>query len=271
MTMTSTILTTCKPVRPTARQACVFLGRYGALLLGCGATCIRLQKNMDRIARTWGITVSITIMPRHLHITVTDPEGDDLFTAIDAVPHHCPVSFSLNTRLSRLSWEVADGHLDYYDTLGRFERIVKDGAGGLSFVPELVLVACANASFCRLFGGDFIAMAVVAIATMAGYYLKVSLLKRHVDLRVAVIASAFVSAVLAAGDALFSLGSTPDVALGTSVLYLVPGVPFLNSFSDMLYRHYICAFSRLVDAVVLTVCLSAGLCAGMLFMNQGMF
>ena len=261
---------TCESGCPTARQACVFLGRYGALLLGCGATCIRLQKNIDRIARTWGVTANVTIMPRHLHITVSDAEGDDLFTAIDAVPH-CPVSFYLNTRLSSLSWEVADCRLGYDDTVSRFDNIRSAGAGGPGFLTELSLVACANASFCRLFGGDLMAMAVVAVATMAGYYLKSSLLRHHADIRVAVMASAFVSAVLAAGDSLMGLSNTPDIALGTSVLYLVPGVPFLNSFSDMLYRHYICAFSRLVDATVLTVCLSTGLCAGMLLMNQGMF
>lgn len=261
---------TCESGCPTARQACVFLGRYGAVLLGCGATCIRLQKNIDRIARTWGVAVNVTIMPRHLHITVSDPEGDDLFTAIDAVPHS-PVSFSLNTRLSRLSWEVADCRLGYDDTVSRYDKIMSAGPGGLTFGQELLLVACANASFCRLFGGDMVAMAIVAVATMAGYYLKASMLRRHADLRVAVMASAFVSAVLAAGDSLLGLGDTPDIALATSVLYLVPGVPLLNSFSDMIYRHYICAFSRLVDAAVLTACLSMGLCAGMLLMNQGMF
>ncbi|MDE6344424.1 MAG: threonine/serine exporter family protein, partial [Muribaculaceae bacterium] len=63
----------------------------------------------------------------------------------------------------------------------------------------------------------------------------------------------------------------PSIALGTSVLYLVPGIPFLNSFSDMIYRHYFCAFCRFTDAVVLTCCLSIGLCAGMMLMNVGMF
>ena len=70
---------------------------------------------------------------------------------------------------------------------------------------------------------------------------------------------------------LFGLGSTPGIAIGSSVLYLVPGIPFLNSFSDLLNHHYICAFSRFMDAVVLTCCLSLGLCAGMAMMQVGMF
>jgi len=82
------------------------------------------------------------------------------------------------------------------------------------------------------------------MATMAGYWLKTQLLSKKVDIRATVAICAFVSAVLGATDSLFALGSTPDIALGTSVLYLVPGIPLLNSFSDMLYRYYICSMSR---------------------------
>ncbi len=39
----------------------------------------------------------------------------------------------------------------------------------------------------------------------------------------------------------------------------------------MLDRRYICAFGRMMDAVVLTACLSIGLCFGMLLMRVGMF
>lgn len=71
--------------QPTARQACVFLARYGAALLGSGATCSRLDMNIGRMAGTWGLRACLTIMPRHLHLTVTDRTGRDLFTAIETV------------------------------------------------------------------------------------------------------------------------------------------------------------------------------------------
>ncbi len=134
-----------------------------------------------------------------------------------------------------------------------------------------MLVALSNASFCRLFGGDFVAMAVVAVATFAGFGLKCILLRKKVDIRIIVFVCALASTILGATDMLFSLGNTPAIAIGTSVLYLVPGIPFLNSFSDLIYRHYICAFGRFIDAIVLTCCLSAGLCLGMKLMDTGMF
>lgn len=252
---------------PSADELCLFLADYCASLLGSGATCMRMEKNVGRMAAAYGHKVEFTIMPRHIHLSLTDNSGHAV-TSIASVKS-CGVSFNINTRLSELSWDIADGKISFDEAKRKLNEIVATDTRNKWL--ELVLVAIANASFCRLFGGDFAAMAVVGVATMAGYYLKLLLMAAKVDIRVVVILCAFVSTVLGSTDVLFSIGRTPLIAVGSSVLYLVPGIPFLNSFSDMLDRHYICAFSRFVDASVLTCCLSLGLCGGMMLMNVGMF
>lgn len=254
--------------RPSAREACLFLAAYSARLLGCGATCIRLEKNVGRMAAAFGKEAEITIMPRHVHITVNERGSDSTFTS-SATVAPAAINFNINTRLSELSWEVADTGISFEATKERFEDIAATAQENRYAV--LALVTLANAAFCRLFGGDAAAMAVVAAATLAGFMLKQELLARKADARMVTMLCAFVSSVLGATAVLFGLGDTPLTAMGTSVLYLVPGIPFLNSFSDMLCRHYICAFCRFADATVLTCCLSAGLCAGMLMMGVGMF
>lgn len=259
---------TAEPVMPPAKSVCMFLSDYSGWLLGCGATCIRLEKNVQRIARTYGKRAEITITPRHVHISMIAADSSETFTTIAPV-RRVPVSFNTITRLSRLSWEIADSHLSLEEASERFDDIVCDDRQNKWLV--LVLVSLANASFCRLFGGDGAAMAIVGIATMAGYYLKQCMMEARVDLRLVMLACAFVSSVLGATDYLFSVGTTPQIAIGTSILYLVPGIPYLNSFSDMLNRYYICSFSRFMDAVVLTGCLSIGLCCGMMMMKIGMF
>ena len=91
------------------------------------------------------------------------------------------------------------------------------------------------------------------------------------DIRLTFICAAFFSSAISAGGHIFGLGATPEIALGTSVLYLIPGVPYINSVSDLWGRHYLCALWRFTDAFILTACLSLGLCAGMLILGFNWF
>lgn len=266
--MISRTLTIYDPMQPTINDLTLFLARYSAILLGSGATCMRLEKNVGRIAGAYDKEAELTITPRHINISVYKPGKTDVITAIASVAR-TPISFDVNTRLSKLSWAIADHKVDFTEARRQLEACQHPREQ--SKWELTTIVAFANASFCSLFGGDWIAMGVVWMATFAGYYMKLLLASRGVDARAVWLICSFISAVLGATDRLFALGTTPEIALGTSVLYLVPGIPFINSFSDVLYRHYICAFSRFCDAAVLTACLSIGLCAGMLLMNAGMF
>lgn len=257
-------LKTSEPDKVTVDDAGKFLADYGARLLASGATCARIDMNVNRIARSLGMDAEMTVMPRHIHITVTDRSSGVHTTSIASVPS-TGISFTINTELSRLSWLISDGKLNYSEALETYNKIIREE--GQKHPPVILLVTLANASFCRLFGGDAAAMIIVGAATFAGYYTKEKLLARGVDIRIVFLICAFLSSVLGATDFLFSLGATPEIALGTSVLYLIPGIAFLNSFSDMLYRRYLCAFARLADALILTCCLSIGMYAGTLIMR----
>lgn len=207
-------------------------------------------------------------MPRYVQISILSKDGAETVRASEQVPN-VPISFNINAQLSQLSWHVSDHHLSLDEVEHQYERIIHSDCQNPWLI--LLLASLANASFCHLFGGDSVAMGIVFVATAAGLYLKQVLLAKHIDIKVVFTLCSFLSAIIATSDQLFLLGPTPTVTLGTSVLYLVPGIPFLNSFSDMLYRHYICSIVRFIDATILTCCLSAGLCIGMYFMRIGMF
>lgn len=207
-------------------------------------------------------------MPAHVLVSVWDKDRTEAIVA-QSKTSACGINFTLNAALSRLSWEVVDNHLNLFTAARRFERIRKTKPTGKGEV--LILTSLANASFCRLFGGDWMAMLIVFVSTLAGYRLKQIMLEDKRDVRLTFLCASFFSAALSAGGHIFNLGATPEIAVGTSVLYLIPGVPYINSVSDMIYRHYLCAFSRFLDAVVLTACLSAGLCAGMFLLGLKWF
>ena len=227
---------------PDVRETCLFLSEYAVQLFGSGCTCIRLEKNMKRIAASLGMSVEFSILPRHIHITVS--QGTTDFTSVV-------------------------GKLDFEEARAVLPRVCNCSCVNPWMLTTLVSIA--NASFCRLFNGGPLAMAVVFIATFAGFLLKRLLLSRHIDMRVTVFLCAFLSSLIASGASVSGIVDTPDIAVATSVLYLVPGIPFINSFCDLIDRHYLCAFGRAMNAAVLLCCLSLGLCAGMALMHLDMF
>lgn len=251
---------------PGVRETCLFLSEYVVQLFGSGCTCIRLEKNMKRIAASLGMNVEFSVLPRHIHITVS--KGDSDFTSVIGI-RDLPISFSRITDLSRLSWQMADGKIDFLTARSVLPRICNCACVNPWLL--LLLVSLANASFCRLFSGDPMAMATVFIATFIGFLVKQILVRRHMDIRLTVLFCSFLSAMIAAAGSLLGIGGTPEIAVATSVLYLVPGIPFINSFCDLLDRHYLCAFGRAMNAVMLLCCLSLGLCAGMAVMHMAMF
>lgn len=245
-----------------------FLAEYASWMLGCGATCIRIVKNTRRMAQAFGVGFDILIMPAHVYVSTWNEEGTEDYVAARKVAA-TGISFNLNAVLSRFSWEVADNHINLNDATSRLKELC-----AMPRTPKLevlILASCANAAFCRLFGGDAMAMLVVLIATLCGFALKQFMLARKRDQRLTVIASSFVSAMIGACAGVLHFGSTPDIALATSVLYQIPGVPYINCISDLIDRHYLTAMWRFTDAAITTVCITIGLLAGMALLGINWF
>lgn len=253
---------------PTAREVGIFIAEYASWLWASGATCIRIEKNVFRMQKAFGVEADICIMPRHIHATVWNKERSESFSIVRR-NQKAVISFDINTQMSKLSWDVAEGRCDFFEAREAFERIKQIKPANPSMV--LLLVSLANASFCRLFGGDLISMLLVFISTFCGYKIKQIMLEDRVDVRFVFLCSSFVSSVISAGAHLFGWGETPEIALASSVLYLIPGIPYINAVNDMLDGHYICSYCRLMDGLILTVCLSFGFCCGLFLMNLNWF
>ena len=115
-------------------------------------------------------------------------------------------------------------------------------------------------------------MAIVFLATVCGFMLKNQLPRKGIkDIRILTLLAATCSSIIACLGYMTQATATPDVALGTSVLYLIPGIPYINSVSDLIYGHLLCCISRFIQACVLTACIGIGLSLGILLMNVQYF
>ena len=166
-TTTLTMMTTTDRTGCTESEFTGFLADYAAAMLGCGATCVRIEKNVGRIAARFGVSADITVMPAHIQISTWSRERPCGEVAVRRISPGA-IDFDRNARLSRLSWDVADGKLDFDRMTARFDAIKRVAPACRTRV--LLLSALANASFCRLFGGDAAAMLTVFAATIGSLF-----------------------------------------------------------------------------------------------------
>lgn len=243
-----------------------FLLDFATTLMGAGSHTSRVVRNVVRIADSFGYGVDMTIFQRN--VTMTIKLRDDYSirrTYVRRIPA-LPLNFRTISDLSALSWEAYDNHLELSELQKRYSVIITRAP--LSRWVVLVLVAFANAAFCRLFGGDMIAMGLVWVATFFGFFVRQELMKRHINHMVVFVVCAFIASLIAGLGFRYNLGTTEDIALGTSVLFLIPGVPLINSILDLLEGHVLVGWSRAINAFILIICIAMGLSMTLLILGK---
>ena len=234
-----------------------FLLDYATTLMAVGSHTSRIVKNVVRISESFGYGVDMTIFQRNITMTVKHFADDSIRrTYVRKIPALF-LNFQTISDLSALSWETYDHRPGLSELRQKFNIIINTSR--MSRWTVLFLVACANAAFCRLFGGDYPAMGLVWIATLTGFFIRQELTRLHLNHMVIFIICSFIASLIAATGVYYNLDNTQDIALGTSVLYLIPGVPLINSLLDILEGHVLVGFSRTINATILIICIALGL------------
>lgn len=123
----------------------------------------------------------------------------------------------------------------------------------------VVMVGFSCAAFARLAGADPGACGLAFIASVAAMTVRQQLALWHFNPLLNFAATAFVATSIAAQSINFpAWTSTPHIAMASSVLMLVPGMPLINSLADMVKGYVNTGIARLGFAVLL--CL--GTCLG---------
>ena len=99
----------------------------------------------------------------------------------------------------------------------------------------------------------------VFLGTFCGFLLRQELNRRHAYHYLTVVLSALVASFIVGVGAKLGYEEYPKVALSASVLYLIPGVPFINGMMDVLDGYVLNGISRLLTAVMIVVSITVGL------------
>ena len=242
------------------------ISRYVTHMLGAGVHTSRVVRNSKRIGEALGTEVRIHTSQKTATLTVCEKGGSTMSTRVLDIPGF-PISFEWNADLSALSWAAYDNDMSLEAIRHKFDELISKPKINPWFV--LFMVGLANASFCRLFGGGVWAMLIVFTSTLVGFFTRQHLTRRGVNHYIVFIVSAFVAS-LCASSAL-SLGiESAEIALATSVLYLVPGVPLINGVIDITDGHIQIGISRLVNALMLIVCIAIGMSGTLMLVKDSL-
>ena len=223
-----------------------FIADYATYLLASGVHTSRVIRNSQRIGQSQGVDIQLSSFQKSTILTVRDDATGEAVTRVVKIPA-LPISFERNSDLSALSWDALDDRLPLDEIRRRYGELIDKPRIDPIFV--LVTVGLANASFCRLFGGDWTAVGIV------NHFL-------------IFIISAFMASLCASAALRFDC--TAETALATSVLYLVPGVPLINGVIDIVEGHILIGFSRLINALLLIICIAIGLSATLLMVKNSL-
>jgi uncharacterized membrane protein YjjP (DUF1212 family) len=224
------------------------------------------MRNSKRIGESFGVKVRMAAFHRSIILSISDPVSGEEHTQVADIPA-LPINFEYNSELSSLSWEAYDRHLPLAELRAKYDRILSQPKMSPSLI--LLLVGLANAAFCRLFGGDLAAVGIVFLSTVLGFFVRREMQARRINHFIVFTCAAFVSSMCASADLLFA-GNTAGIAIATSVLYLIPGVPLINGVIDIVEGHTLTGGSRLIQAFLLIICIAVGMSFSLLFFKNSL-
>lgn len=236
----------------------------GVYLLSSGASCSRIRITMRRLATTYNYNSHISIAPKSISLTLNDESDNALFSGMRTTPAQ-GVNFKTISGISRLSWNAFENEMTIQQVRDELNRLK-----ALPHYPRLIVlffVGIAGAAFCFSFGGKLPEMVITFGATVCGLFVRQEAIKHKYNPYICVyvgslVASLFVGTFVKAG-----LNINFEHAFATSVLFLIPGVPLINCFTDFIDGNILNGIVRGINALMFVLAIALGLLTVMLIYN----
>jgi uncharacterized membrane protein YjjP (DUF1212 family) len=188
---------------------------------------------------------------------------------IKKIPNH-GTNFNVGAELSAKSREVEKIPISYEELSDFVEELAKR-KHNYHLTSILLLVGFASAGFAYLFGGDWKNMLVTFLASAVGLVVRLESQKKKLNPYFCVGLAALTSCIIAMFGMLFNIGSRPDLAVATCVLYLIPGSIFVASFVDFIEGRVVNGMVRLAHACIISFFIAVAMLMSMTIFNLKVF
>lgn len=250
--------------------------RLGRLLAESGAAAFRVRNTMKRAANALGVCdLDVVVTADAIFATVV--AENQLQTRVQRVPH-LGVDMNRVSRLEMLSRELTlHPQGSFREGLNWMDREIDELLAHPREYPLWItgpLLGGSCAAFCAAMAGSPQLMGATFLGTYVGHLLRLRHISKKRTMAAVVVSCSFVSALVSwsAAQSLAHLAAAsswgwsqaetaPGKAVIASVLYLIPGVPLVNSLIDLLHSDLSAGLGRGAFASLVLVCIAAGVLA----------
>ena len=244
---------------------------FGALLLDIGISLLqaganngRIRMAMSELAAVYHYIPQITIGYNSISLVLHDKEGNTLFNDMRSTSVH-GINFTVISGMSRLGLMAAEKGWSVQELKTAFIKCQAPG-----HYPRFIIlcfVSLAGAAFCYTFGGRYIEMAISFSATFFGLFIKQQLTKSNINHYFCTYIAATAASLFTGLFHITGLIMTPVSAFSTCVLFLIPGVLLINSFTDLIEGSTVNGIERGVNALIHILAIALGLLTTIVILN----
>lgn len=236
----------------------------GTFLLASGAHCGRVNTNIKRIAEAWGFDIYFQPTFKGLLVSIQNRyDKNDSITLFKEAPPHS-VHLQVLTEVSHLTWKVYEENLSIEETEKAFAQIKAMPHYNCWLVSVAVGLSCAG--LCLFSLGDFFNAAIAFLAAFLGSICRYKVTQMNFNPMISISLAAFVTTLITGLGVIYNIGAYPESAMATAVLYLIPGVPLINTVIDWIEGYLSSAVNRAMFAglILLTIAVGMTLCITLL-------
>ena len=232
------------------------IGRVGLIMLSCGTGAWRVRTSMNRLSRELGVTCAVDVGLMSIEFNCFD--GHDCVSQ-----SLCIANTGVNTaKLYRMeqfvdSFPHEEAHLtgeEIHKCLDEIERI------HALYSPLRLGLAAAIAccAFTFLLGGGPVEMILAFLAAGIGNLIRTKLIKHHftlyMNIAVSVSAACLVYALLLnLAELIFHIPEFHEAGYLCSMLFIIPGFPFITSGIDLAKLDLRSGLERLTYSIIIVV------------------
>lgn len=236
--------------------------KSATLMLEFGAESILIEQTAQRLGLALGVTsVEMSLIPSA--IVLTTLYNNQSVTTTRRV-HHKPINMSIVCDVQKMVIEFEKNKHNADDVFSTLKDIQPNYYNRWLLI-FMIGIACA--SFSKLYGGDIGAFIVTFIVASIAMFIRQELNKKRFALIITFGTTAFFATCLASLSLIYNLTTTPNIVFASSVLLLVPGVPFVNAFLDSFKGYLNMGWGRWLQATLLTIATSMGIILAMSILN----